>query len=166
LYELLDRSSVSTVRAGLKAIADGFSTSATLKHALVSPAFGLEAKNAVLAALSQKLGCPPVVSHFLSQLLRKNRIGCLPEIADAFAALADAATGKQPVSITAAAAVNADDQAQLRQRLQAILQQDVELTFHEDPRLLSGLQIRIGSLLIDGTVRGRLTAMQTQLTKE
>jgi F-type H+-transporting ATPase subunit delta len=40
------------------------------------------------------------------------------------------------------------------------------VTFHTDARHLAGLQIHLGSTLVDSTVHGRLQAMQSLLTKE
>jgi F-type H+-transporting ATPase subunit delta len=39
----------------------------------------------------------------------------------------------------------------------------VELTFNVDPLLLGGVQVRLGDLLIDGSVRGRLERLRTKL---
>lgn len=166
LFELLDPGSVTSTRAGLTGLGEAFSASVPLKHVLVSPAFGFEQKQAVLSALSRKLGCPPVVDGFLAQLVKKNRVAFLPEIADAFGSLADQAKGTQQVSVTSARALSEQEQEGLRQRLRDLLRHDVDLTFQTDPHLLAGLQIRIGSTVVDSTVRSRLTAMQSLLTKE
>ncbi len=52
--------------------------------------FGVEDKIAVLTAIAIALGCPPIGKAFLGQLVKKNRVGFLPEIADAFGKLVDA----------------------------------------------------------------------------
>ena len=46
------------------------------------------------------------------------------------------------------------------------LKRDVEVTFHTDASHLAGLQIHLGNTVVDSTVRGRLRAMQSLLTKE
>lgn len=166
LFELLDADRIAPTRAGLIGLGRALSDSAQLKHVLASPAFGVEEKQAVLSAISRKLGCPPVVDAFLGQLVKKNRAGYLPDIADAFAALADQAKGTQAVSVTSAADLGTAEQDRLHQRLRELLRHDVVLTFHTEPNLLSGLQIRIGSTAFDSSIRGRLTAMESLLTKE
>ncbi len=166
LFEILDPGHVAPARAGLTGLGEAFAASAPLKHVLVSPAFGFEQKQAVLTELGRKLGCPPAVDGFLAQLVKKNRIQCIPEIADAFGTLADQAKGTQQVSVTSARALDQAEQDGLRQRLRTLLNHDVDLTFHQDSSLLAGLQIRIGSTVVDSTVRSRLTAMQSLLTKE
>ncbi|MFM8534922.1 MAG: ATP synthase F1 subunit delta [Acidimicrobiia bacterium] len=166
LFELLDPGSVASTRAGLADLGAVYSTSPELKHVLVSPAFGVEQKQSVLAALSRKAGCPSVVDGFLAQLVKKNRTGCLPDIADAFAFLADQAKGTQQVTVCSAKALGQAEQEDVRRQLRALLKQDVDLTFQRDTHLLAGMQIKIGSTVVDGTVRSRLMAIQSRLTRE
>jgi F-type H+-transporting ATPase subunit delta len=106
------------------------------------------------------------MGHFLAQLIKKSRVGFLPEIAEEFAILADQAKGTQPVTVSSATPLTAENQEQLRSRLRNLLRRDVDLTFHTIPSLLAGLQIRIGSTLFDSTVRTRLETMRTLVTKE
>jgi len=166
LFELLDAPSIEPARAGLAGLARALSDSGSLQHVLASPAFSLDEKLAVLTALSQRLTCPPIINRFLAQLVKKNRVAFLPEIADAFAALVDEAKGTRQVAVTSATALSSAEQTRLRDRLRELLGRDVDLTYHTKPELLSGLQIRIGSMVFDSTIRGRLTAMQGVLTKE
>lgn len=166
LFELLDSGSIAPTRAGLAGLGEAYSASSHLKHVLVSPAFAVEQKQAVLAALGRKAGCPPAVDGFLAQLVAKNRTACLPDIADAFAVLADRAKGTQQVTVRSAKALGQAEQDELRRKLRDLLKHEVELTFQTDPALLAGLQIGVGSTAVDSTVRSRLTAMQGRLTRE
>jgi F-type H+-transporting ATPase subunit delta len=166
LFELLDAKSIEPARTSLTGLGQAFSRSSSLKHVLASPAFGPEEKLSVLSALADKLHGPPVMKNFLTQLVHKNRIGFLPEIADAFATLADQSKGTKQVAVTSAAALNHAEQERVRARLRELLKRDVEITFQTEPRLLGGLQIRIGSTLYDSSVRSRLNTMRTILTKE
>ena len=166
LFGLIEISKVEATRDGLVALADAVAVSASLKHVLASPAFSLDDKRAVLDSLSQRLGCPLIMGQFLAQLIKKNRVGFLREIAEEFATLADEAKGTQPVMVFSATLLTPEHEDQLRSRLRALLQRDVDLTFHTKPTLLAGLQIRIGSTLFDSTVRTRLDTMRTLVTKE
>ena len=166
LFGLIEMSKVEATRDGLVALADAVAVSASLKHVLASPAFSLDDKRAVLDSLSQRLGCPLIMGQFLAQLIKKNRVGFLREIAEEFATLADEAKGTQPVMVFSATSLTPEHEDQLRSRLRALLQRDVDLKFHTKPTLLAGLQIRIGSTLFDSTVRTRLDTMRTLVTKE
>jgi F-type H+-transporting ATPase subunit delta len=164
LFGLVDAGQIEATRKGLSALAEAMLNSAQLKHVLASPAFTLADKRDVLASLSQRLGCPPIISQFLAQVIKKNRVGFLAEIAEEFARLADQQQGTQPVDVSSASPLTPADQDQLRSRLRE--RRDVDLTFHTEPQLLAGLQIRIGSTLFDSTVRTRLSAMRILVTKE
>lgn len=166
LFELLDAPSVEPARAGLAGLGRALSESAPLKHVVVSPAFSTDEKLAVLTALSERFGCPPVINGFLVQLARRNRVVFLPEIAEALAALADQAKGTRQVMVTSAKALTKAEQDGLSRRLRDLFQRDVALTFQTEPHLLAGLRIRIGSTVVDSSVQGRLAAMKSVLTKE
>jgi F-type H+-transporting ATPase subunit delta len=166
LFELLDASTIEPTRAALTGLGQAIKGSVELRHVVASPAFGAEAKIAVLAELGSRLGCPPVGRTFLSQLVKKNRVGFLPEIAEAFAKLADASKGTQQITVSSAAAIPPAEQDRISTRLREMLKRQVDVTFHTDARHLAGLQIHIGSTVVDSTVRGGLQAMQSLLTKE
>jgi F-type H+-transporting ATPase subunit delta len=93
-------------------------------------------------------------------------VGFLPEIADAFAKLVDQSKGTQPVSVSSATPLPQTEQDRIKTRLREVLKREVDVTFQMDQNHLAGLQIHIGSTVVDSTVRGRLQAMQSLLTKE
>jgi F-type H+-transporting ATPase subunit delta len=166
LFELLDQSAIEATRGTLNGLAQALEESTSLRHVVASPAFGVEEKIAVLTDLGERFGCPSTGKAFLAQLVKNNRVGYLPEIADAFGKLVDQSKGTQPVTVSSAAAVPPAEQERIKTRLRNILKRDVDVTFHTDATHLAGVQIHIGSTVVDSTVRGRLRAMQALLTKE
>ena len=137
-----------------------------LRHAVASPVFPEESKLSVLIELATRLGCPPIGKKFLDQLVKKNRVSFLPDIAEAFAKLVDASKGTLKVSVSSANAMPVVEQERITTRLRDFLKRDVDVTFHAEPKHVAGLHIRLGSTVVDSTVRGRLSAMQRMLTKE
>ncbi|TKB33320.1 MAG: ATP synthase F1 subunit delta [Nitrospira sp.] len=166
LFELLDTSTIESTRAALTGLGEAMKESVSLRHVVASPTFGAEEKIAVLAEIGSRLGCPPVGKTFLAQLVKKNRVGFLPEIAEAFAKLADASKGTQQITVSSAAALPPAEQDRISTRLREMLKRQVDVTFHTDARHIAGVQIQLGSTVVDSTVRGRLQAMQSLLTKE
>lgn len=166
LFELLDQSNIEATRGTLNGLAQASEESSPLRHVVASPAFSREEKIAVLTELAGRFGCPPVGKAFLGQLVKKNRVGFLPEIADAFAKLVDRSKGTQQVTVSSAAALSSAEQERIKTRLRETLKREVDLTFQTDAAHLAGLRINIGSLVVDSTVRGRLNAMQSVLTRD
>jgi F-type H+-transporting ATPase subunit delta len=166
LFELLDQSTIEATRGTLTGLGQAIKESAPLRHVVVSPAFGVDEKVAVLTALGDKLGCPPAGKAFLGQLVKKNRVGFLPEIADAFGKLVDQSKRTQPVTVSSATALSPGEQERIRTSLRDTLKREVDVTFQTDAGHLAGLQIHIGSTVVDSTVRGRLHDLQVLLTRE
>ncbi|MFB3071336.1 MAG: F0F1 ATP synthase subunit delta, partial [Nitrospirales bacterium] len=79
LFHLLDQGSLEAAQTGLQALANAIQESTSLKHVLASPVFTLEEKSSVLTACSERAGGPPTMGRFCDQLLKKNRVGVLPE---------------------------------------------------------------------------------------
>ena len=166
LFELLDQSNIEATRSTLTGLGQAMKDSASLRHVVVSPAFGVDDKIAVLTELGGRFGCPPAGKAFIGQLVKKNRVGFLPEIAEAFAKLVDQSRGTQQVTVSSARPLSRAEQDRIKSRLRTTLKRDVDTTFHTDANHLAGLQIQIGSTVVDNTVRGRLQAMHSLLTKE
>ncbi len=166
LFDLLDKQSLEPARLALHGLGEAYAGSTELRHAVASPAFPEEHKVGILTELAQRLGCPPVGKNFLDQLVKKNRVGFLSDIADAFARLVDESKGTEQVVVSSARPLPPVEQDRIKSRLKEVLSREVDVTFHADPSHVAGLYIRIGSTVVDSTVRGRLTAMQQLLTKE
>ena len=166
LFQLLDQSTIEATRGALTGLGQAMKESAQLRHVVASPAFGMEDKIAVLTALGEKLECPPAGQAFLGQLVKKNRVGFLPEISDAFGKLVDESKRTQPVTVSSATALPPAEQDRIRTSLRDTLKREVEVTFQTDAGHLAGLQIHIGSRVVDSTVRGRLRDLQVLLTRE
>jgi F-type H+-transporting ATPase subunit delta len=166
LFELLDQSNIEATRGTLNGLGQAMKDSVSLRHVVASPAFGVEDKIAVLTELGGRFGCPPAGKAFLGQLVKKNRVVFLPEIAEAFAKLVDQSKGTQQVTVSSATTLPQAEQDRIKTRLRDTLRRNVDITFQTEANHLAGVQIHIGSTVVDSTVRGRLRAIQSLLTKE
>jgi F-type H+-transporting ATPase subunit delta len=166
LFELLDQSDIEATRQTLNGLGQAMKDSAPLRHVVASPAFGADEKIAVLTELSDRFGCPSVGKAFLGQLVKKHRVGFLPDIAEAFGKIVDQSKGTQQITVSSAAVLSQPEQDRIRTRLRDMLKREVDVTFHIDARHLAGLQIHIGSTVVDSTVRGRLNDIQSMLTRD
>jgi F-type H+-transporting ATPase subunit delta len=166
LFELLDQSNIEATRGTLNGLSQAIKDSSSLRHVVASPAFGVNEKIAVLTDLGTRFGCPPAGKAFLGQLVKKNRVGFLPDIAAAFANLVDQAKGTQQVTVSSAVILPQTEQDRITTRLRETLKREVDVTFQTHASHLAGLQIHIGSIVVDSTIRGRLNAMQSLLTRE
>ncbi|GJL56676.1 MAG: hypothetical protein NPIRA02_38080 [Nitrospirales bacterium] len=146
-------------------MSQSLAASQSFKHALASPVFTFEEKTALLHEMAERTGSPSILKQFCEQLLRKNRASLLPEIAQAFSDLVDEKNGLKHVSIASANELSSAEQQELHTELTSKLNRAVKIKFETEPSLIAGLQIRIGSRVIDNTVRGKLANMRTRLAK-
>jgi F-type H+-transporting ATPase subunit delta len=166
LFNLLNPSDIRSATESLSALGGALSVSRELRGLLHNPVIGLDKKAAVIRELGTKAKAPPVVEQFLAHVVRKSRIALLAEIAEAFARLADQASNRKVVRLSSARPITDASRAEILQKLEGATKGTIELTTNVDPRLLGGLQIRIGSTVYDGTIRGQIDKMRTALRKE
>jgi F-type H+-transporting ATPase subunit delta len=108
-------------------------------------------------------GLPEEARNLVRLLADNSRLGALPEIARLFDELKTAEQGVRQVLVRSAFAMNAAQQRELAAALKARLGADVELTVEKDTALIGGIEVRAGDLVIDGTVRGKIQRLATEL---
>jgi F-type H+-transporting ATPase subunit delta len=100
----------------------------------------------------------------LSLLTENGRLGYLPEIADRFEELKADHQNVAEVEIVSAAVLEEGQKQRLARALQSRLGRDVRLHCSVDPALIGGAVVRSGDLAIDGSLRGKLERLETELT--
>lgn len=103
-------------------------------------------------------------ANFVRTLADNRRLGYLPEIATLFGELKDAAEGVVDVTVVSATPLDAAQQKALSAALARRLKREIRLHAELDPTLIGGAVLRAGDLVIDGSLRGRLDRMASELT--
>ena len=129
---------------------------------LDNPAVATDRRATALAdAIGGSIGRP--VLNLIVTMLRRGRIEDLPRVAAEFRRLHDRLNGVTHAHATSAASLEPSEVSALTERLEQMTGGRVELDLTVDPSLLGGLVVRVGDRLIDGSVRGRLERLRTQL---
>lgn len=103
------------------------------------------------------------VLNLITFMVRRGRIEDLSRVAAEFGRLDDERNGVTHALATTASPLEATEIQALTTRLEAMTGGKVELTVETDPSVLGGLIVRVGDRLIDGSVRGRLERLRSQL---
>jgi len=130
-----------------------------------NPAIPGARKEAALTAAAERGSASPLSASLLRLLLRRQRVGLLPEIARLFRDLVDERTGRVRAEVTAAVPLPAESLEALAARLTAATGRQVHLTARVDPAVLGGLVARVGSTLYDASLRTQLRRMREALSK-
>jgi len=102
--------------------------------------------------------------NFVALLAENRRLALIPEIAAHYDALRSAAENTVDVEVVSAVALDAAQQETLTLALSARLKRRVHMRTSVDASLLGGATVRAGDLVIDGSLKGRLQRLATDLT--
>ena len=125
----------------------------------VTPAQLAELVNGIAGS---KLDAPG--RDFITLLAQNRRLGFLPEIAVLFAQMKAEVENAVDVEVTSATALSPDQESRYAAALQKKLGRSVRLRTKVDQGLLGGAVLRAGDLVIDGSIKGRLDRLATELT--
>ena len=101
---------------------------------------------------------------FISLLAQNRRLGFLPEIAALFERMKSEVENAVDVDVTSATALTPDQESRYAAALQKKLGRQVRLRTKVDGSLLGGAVLKAGDLVIDGSIKGRLERLATELT--
>jgi F-type H+-transporting ATPase subunit delta len=102
--------------------------------------------------------------NFITLLAQNRRLGFLPEIAALFEQMKAEVENAVEVEVTSATALTPDQESRYAAALQKKLGRNVRLQTKIDQSLLGGAVLKAGDLVIDGSIKGRLERLATDLT--
>ena len=133
-------------------------------RALVSSPLVSRANSAkAIAALIPTLGVDPITAKFLGVLADNGRLGELRNVIRAVRQLASAHRGETTAEVTSAHPLGDGQVAALKAKLKTRLGRDVAIDAKVDPALLGGLVVRLGSQMIDASIRTKLNTLATAM---
>ena len=154
---------VSAAQQQMRAFAETLNGSPELREVLMDPSIPSDQKLAVIDALAERLGLMREVRNFIAVIIDHQRLGEYNEIVSEYHRVADAGQGVADVLITSARALNDDDRRDLEQQVARLAGSRIRVQYEQDPALLGGAVVTIGSTVYDGSVRGQLHGMKQAL---
>lgn len=147
----------------LRDFRETFQGSRELREVLMNPAIPREQKLKVLDAIAAKIGMFPQVRNFIAVMMDHDRLADLGEILDEYHTIADEEAGVSEAEIVSAHALNEEDRSALEAQVTRLAGGRVRATYREDPSLLGGAVVRIGSRVYDGSIRAQLERLKQRL---
>ncbi|WP_420434572.1 F0F1 ATP synthase subunit delta [Hyphobacterium sp.] len=164
LFELAsDAKKADKVEADMAALAALLADNDELSAALSSPLVEADAKLGVVAALAEKAGFDELSGNALKVAAENGRAGELGSMAAAYARFAAEARGIASADVTAAVALSDKDIDALKASLKRALGREVDVRTHEDPDILGGLIVQVGSRMYDSSLRTQLEGLRTAM---
>ena len=166
VFELARDKGALDARSKALAVLAGFCADASVQAMLTSPKASPAVRAEVLAELAAKSGekLEQPGRNLLGLLADNRRLGLLPEIAADYERLRAEAENTLDVELAAAMPVPAEEQKRIGEALQKKLGRKITLKYVEDKTLIGGAVLRAGDLVIDGSVREKLSRLAAALT--
>lgn len=164
LFDLAKGSnSIETVEASLGRVRAALDQSDEFKALTVSPVVGRDAAGRAVLATADELKVDPTTRSFLGVLAHNRRLAELPAVIRAFRMLAARHRGEVTAEVTSAHPLDGEQVEQLKHSLRQRVGREVAVELAVDPDLLGGLVVRIGSQMIDSSIRTRLNALASAM---
>lgn len=148
----------------LNDFADLLEQSKELRQALADPSIPEGQKLKVLDAIAGKLGLDSPVRNFLAVVIRHQRLDDLRSMIRAYDSLLEEGAGITEAEVISALPLDQANRKLLEQNIATLTgKQQVRATYREDPALLGGAVVTVGSQVYDGSIRGQLRQLKSRL---
>jgi F-type H+-transporting ATPase subunit delta len=160
LFELArDAKTIDQVEQSLSRVRQALSESAEFRALTTSPVLARADAARAIAAVAQSMDLDPTTTSFLGVLAENRRLRELGAIIRSFRALAAQHRGETTAEVTSAHPLTDEQVDNLKQALRQRVGREVAVDLSVDPALLGGLVVKIGSQMIDSSIRTRLNTL-------
>jgi F-type H+-transporting ATPase subunit delta len=157
LFELArEEKQLESVGASLAALRQALSESPDFRELTTSPLIGRDEALRAVAAAAEAMRLDPLTSNFLGVLARNRRLSHLGSVIRAFNILAARHRGEITAEVTSARPLNDEQVDAIKQNLRTRMGRDIAVELSVEPAILGGLVVKIGSQMIDGSIRTKL----------
>ncbi len=137
--------------------------STDLARLVRAPVFSRDDQKKGMDAILNRMEAAPLTRRFVLTLASKRRLFALADIIRAFEVLVARKKGEVTAEVTSARPLTDSETAELKNVLKSRLGREARLHTHVDPGLLGGLVVRVGSRMIDSSLRTKLNGLRTAM---
>ncbi|WP_132307510.1 F0F1 ATP synthase subunit delta [Martelella mediterranea] len=164
LFDLaLEEGSVDAVSADLEKIDGLIKESEDFQRLITSPAFTADEQLKAVTAILQKIGMTGYVANFVKLVAKNRRLFTLPGMVVAYREKLAEHRGEMTALVSVAHALSDEQKQELSAALKGVTGKDVTLQITEDPSILGGMIVKVGSRQIDTSLRTKLSKLKLSL---
>ena len=157
LFELANENSeLDEVEKNIQDLLQIYNSSSDLKNFIKNPTQSQFNQLKVIQELSSKMNLSKVVNNFLSILVTKRRIFFLNNIFQNFLILVSKKRGELKASLVSSKNLSDDELQNLNKELSQTIGTSIKFDYKVDESLIGGLQMQIGSLMVDTSIKNKL----------
>lgn len=161
LFELAhEAKALDPVAADLAALDGMLAASEDLRRLVASPVITRDEQGRAMGALLTTMGAHDLTRRVIGLMAQKRRLFALADVIRAYRRLLAARRGEVAAEVTSARPLGADQAAAIAAALKDALGREVAVETKVDPALIGGLVVRVGSRMIDNSLRTKLQRLQ------
>ena len=161
IFELAkEGSALAALENDLDALEAALNDSAELRATINSPVYSREQLGAAITALADKMGLSATTRGALGMMAQNRRLFALPQLIAALRGMIADEKGEVTAEVTSASVLTKAQADQLAATLKANVGKTVKLNVAVDEALIGGLIVKVGSKMIDTSIRSKLAALQ------
>jgi F-type H+-transporting ATPase subunit delta len=142
-----------------------FQQTPDFREAISNPVFTLEDRRKVLSAVLARSHYSQTVKNFLHLLLEKKRIGAVPAIDAHYNKLTDEVANIARAEVITPMPLNENARERLERALEGLTSRKVKMEAREDKALIGGIVVKIGDLVLDGSIKTQLKGLKESLKR-
>jgi F-type H+-transporting ATPase subunit delta len=164
LFDLArDERQIDAVGRSLDTLSSALADSREFAELVASPMVSRDDAAKSFAALAPQLGLDPITTNFLGVLARNGRKSELRKIIRAYKRIAADHRGEISAEVLTAHPLKDDQVETLKAQLKKRAGRDVTLDAQVDPNILGGIVIKLGSEMIDASIRTKLNRLTSAM---
>ena len=161
LFELArDQKAVDEVKSDLDRFDALLNQSEDLKRLVRSPVFAADTQLKALSAVLDKAAIAGIAANFLKVLAKNRRLFAVADVIRAYRVLAATFRGEASAEVTVAEPLSDKNLDSLKVALKSVTGKDVALNVKVDPSIIGGLVVKLGSRMIDSSLRTKLNSIK------
>ena len=154
---------VKALEADVAALESALKDSGDFRDLISSPVYGRDQQAAAIAAIAAKMKLSVIMTNTLGLMAANRRLFVLPQLLAALRGMIADEKGEVTAEVTSAAALTAAEATKLAATLKASVGKIVKLNVAVDESLIGGLIVKVGSKMIDTSIRAKLASLQNSM---
>lgn len=164
LFELAgETKAVDKIWADLAAFQKLLEGSTDLSRLVASPVFKADDQIAAVEAIAARAGIGGLALNFLKLIATNRRLSGVGQMIKGYAALMAEAKGEVQAEVTSATKLTDKQIAKLKATLKASVGRDAQVTTRVDPSILGGLIVKVGSKMMDTSIKTKLQNLKAAM---
>jgi F-type H+-transporting ATPase subunit delta len=164
LFELaVERDALDQVDGDLASLERALQESPDLARLIRSPVVAREGQARAMAVLAERLGTGELIGKFLGVLANQRRLDVLPALIAEFRRRLALHRGEETAQVTSAVPLDEAQLDSVRGAVATYAGRPVQLSASVDPGLIGGLVVRIGSRMIDASLKTKLQNLELSM---